>query len=141
MLLADPAGAPRAAAGHAGCLGCGQAQRTVRAAAWDANPFRDWAACIALQRDARFPRWTCLLLQEHPWFQTALPGSLTSVDEYNAHYVELSKAPDLLVSRESIKSVMQVTHSDNTHIKLAAVSLVHMNAFHATHCSLSSVQP
>ncbi|CAK0785491.1 hypothetical protein CVIRNUC_008700 [Coccomyxa viridis] len=46
-------------------------------------------------------------IQEHPWFQTALPGSLTSVDEYNAHYVELSKAPDLLVSRESIKSVMQ----------------------------------
>ena len=57
----------------------------------------------------RFPKGACLPLQEHPWFRKALPSTLTSVDEYNAHYVELSKAPDLLVSRESIKSVMQVT--------------------------------
>ena len=68
-----------------------------------------WGSHIALERDMRFPKGACLPLQEHPWFRKALPSTLTSVDEYNAHYVELSKAPDLLVSRESIKSVMQVT--------------------------------
>ena len=53
-----------------------------------------------------FPTAAHVMLQEHPWFQKGLP--ISDVDEYNAYYVELSKAPDVLVSRESIKSVMQV---------------------------------
>ena len=57
---------------------------------------------------SKFLEGARLLLQEHPWFRKGLPDTL-NVDEYNSHFVELSKAPDRLVSRDSIKSVMQVT--------------------------------
>ena len=109
MLLADSAGAPGAAVRPAGCLACGQAQRAISCSCLRRQIFQRprWSRCFGERHQV--PKGAYLLLQEHPWFRTALPGTLTSVDEYNAHYVELSKAPDLLVSRESIKSVMQVT--------------------------------
>ena len=46
-------------------------------------------------------------VQKHPWFRKGLPESL-DVDAYNSHFVELSKAPDIIESREAIKRVMQV---------------------------------
>ncbi len=46
-------------------------------------------------------------MQKHPWFRKGLPESL-NIDDYNSHFVELSKAPDILESREAIKKVMQV---------------------------------
>lgn len=46
-------------------------------------------------------------VQKHPWFRKGLPESL-DVDAYNSHFVELSKAPDIVESREAIKKVMQV---------------------------------
>ncbi len=46
-------------------------------------------------------------LQKHPWFRKGLPDSL-DVDKYNSHFVELSRAPDVVQSREAIKRVMQV---------------------------------
>ena len=38
------------------------------------------------------------------------------VDAYNSHFVELSKAPDIMESREAIKKVMQVRLAN--HLKL-----------------------
>ena len=46
-------------------------------------------------------------MQKHPWFRKGLPESL-DVDAYNSHFVELSKTPDIVESREAIKKVMQV---------------------------------
>lgn len=62
------------------------------------------AACRQKAHEHLYINWAA---QKHPWFRKGLPESL-DVDAYNSHFVELSKAPDIIESREAIKKVMQV---------------------------------
>ena len=61
-------------------------------------------------------------LQKHPWFRKGLPDSL-DVDKYNSHFVELSKAPDVVQSREAIKRVMEVRLNSTNPLGHCMVSL------------------
>ena len=60
--------------------------------------------------------------QKHPWFRKGLPDSL-DVDKYNAHFVALSKAPDVVQSREAIKHVMVVRLNPAHPLSYCMVSL------------------
>ena len=61
-------------------------------------------------------------LQKHPWFRKGLPDSL-DVDKYNSHFVELSKAPDVVQSRQAIKHVMEVRLNSPHPLSYRTVSL------------------